>query len=60
MTKQAKVKAFPLAALGDDVRELQVKSGAPKGCDKELRLLFGRTLMASILDKAFKGELQEK
>lgn len=31
--------------------ELQVKGG------EELRPLFGRTLMASILDKAFKGEL---
>jgi hypothetical protein len=34
----AKVNAFPLAALGDDVRELQVKGG------EELRLFFGRTL----------------
>jgi len=54
----AKVNAFPLAVLGDDVREphkgviLQVKGGAPKGCDKELSVL-----MASVLDKAFKGEL---
>ncbi len=31
--------------------ELQVKS------EEELRPLFGRTLMPSILDKAFKGEL---
>jgi len=30
---------------------LQVKGG------EELRPFFGRTLMASILDKAFKGEL---
>lgn len=43
---QAKVNAFPLAALGDDVRELQVKGG------EELS-----ALMASILDKALKGEL---
>jgi len=64
---QAKVNAFPLAALGDDVREprkgviLQVKGGAPKGCDKKLRRSRTLTLspcgMASILDKAFKGEL---
>ena len=48
-----KVHAFPLAAkrLGDDVRESQVKGG------EELRSFFGRTLMASILDKAFKDEL---
>lgn len=39
------------------VRDVQSAGGAPKGCDKELRLLFGRTLMPSILDKAFKGEL---
>ncbi len=32
-------------------RELQSASG------EELRPLFGRTLMSSILDKAFKGEL---
>lgn len=32
--------------------ELQSTGGAPKGCDKELS-----ALMASILDKAFKGEL---
>ena len=54
-----KVNAFPLAAkrLGDFVRELQSASGAPKGCDKELRPFFGRTLMPSVLDRAFKGEL---
>jgi hypothetical protein len=39
---QAKVKAL---------RELQSASG------EELRPLFGRMLMPSILDKAFKGEL---
>jgi hypothetical protein len=33
------------------LRELQAASG------EELRPLFGRTLMPSILDKAFKGEL---
>ena len=48
---QAKVNAFLLASLGDDVRELQVKGG------EELRPFFGRTLMASVLDRAFKGEL---
>lgn len=33
------------------LREVQSASG------EELRPLFGRTLMPSILDKAFKGEL---
>jgi hypothetical protein len=53
----AKVNAFPLAALGDDVREphkgviLQVKGG------DELRPFVGQTLIVSILNKAFKGEL---
>ncbi len=53
MMKRAKVNAFPLVAkrLGDDVRELQVKGG------EELRTVVVRTLMASILDKAFKDEL---
>jgi hypothetical protein len=46
-----KVNAFPLAALGDYVRELQVKGG------DELRPLVGQTLMPSVLDRAFKGEL---
>lgn len=41
-----KVNAFPLTALGDDVRELQFTGG------DELS-----ALVASILDKAFKGEL---
>jgi len=31
----AMVNVFPLAALGDDVRELQVKGGAPKGVLRE-------------------------
>jgi len=45
---QAKVNALPApCCLG----QLQSASG------KELRPLFGRTLMPSILDKAFKGEL---
>ena len=48
---QAKVNAFPLAALGDDVRELQSTGG------EELRPFFGRRLMPSVLDKAFKGDL---
>jgi len=47
--RQAKVNAFPLAALGDDVWELQSAGG------EELRR--SRTLMPGILDKAFKGEL---
>jgi len=33
------------------LRELQVKGG------EGLRPFFGRTLMASVLDRAFKGEL---
>ena len=33
------------------LRELQVKGG------EELRPFVGRTLMASVLDRAFKGEL---
>jgi hypothetical protein len=33
------------------LRELQSATG------EELRLLFGRTLLPSVLDKAFKGEL---
>ena len=45
------INAFPLATLGDDVREVQSAGGA------ELRPFVGRTLMPSILDKAFKGEL---
>ena len=40
------VNAFPRAALGDDVRELQSQT------QEELD-----ALMPSILDKAFKGEL---
>lgn len=62
---QVKVNAFPLAAkrLGDDLREphkgviLQVKGG------EGLRPFVGRTLtsspcgIASVLDRAFKGEL---
>ncbi len=51
--KNAKVNAFPLATkrLGDDVRGVQVKGG------EELRPFFGQTLMPSLLDRAFKGEL---
>lgn len=53
----AKVNALPTHAFG----RLQSKGGAPKGCDKELRRSRTLTLspcgMASILDKAFKGEL---
>ncbi|MFT3894839.1 MAG: hypothetical protein QM730_24680 [Anaerolineales bacterium] len=44
---QAKVNALPAHAFG----RLQVK-----GRD-ELRPFFGRTLMASALDEAFRGEL---
>jgi len=40
-----------LQAKVNVLRELQSASG------EELRPLFGRTLMPSILDKAFKGEL---
>ena len=40
-----------MQAKVNELRELQVKGG------EELRPFFGRTLMASILDKAFKGEL---
>jgi hypothetical protein len=43
--------SLPLAPLGDFVWELQSATG------EELRPFFGRTLMASMLDKAFKGEL---
>lgn len=43
---QVMVNAFPRAALGDDVRELQSQT------QEELD-----ALMPSILDKAFKGEL---
>lgn len=50
-----------LQAKVNVLRESQVKGGAPKGCDKELRRSRTLTLspcgMASILDKAFKGEL---
>ena len=51
----AKVIALPAHAFG----RLQSASGAPNGCDiaKQLRPFFGRTLMPSVLDKAFKGEL---
>ena len=42
----ARVESIPLASLGDFVRELQSAGG------EELS-----ALMASILDKAFKGEL---
>jgi len=46
--RQAKVNALPApCSLG----RLQSASG------EELRPLFGRTRMPSILDKAFKGEL---
>ena len=44
--RQAKVNAFPLASLGDDVRGLQSAGG------EELS-----ALMPSVLDRAFKGEL---
>jgi hypothetical protein len=40
-----------LQAKVNVVRELQVKGG------EELRLFFGRTLMPSVLDRAFRGEL---
>ena len=40
-----------LQAKVNGLRELQSAGG------EELRPFFGRTLMASILDKAFKGEL---
>jgi len=40
-----------LQAKVNELRELQSASG------EELRPFFGRTLMPSILDKAFKGEL---
>jgi len=52
----AKVNALRESVLRDDVREprkgviLQVKGGAPKGCDKGLS-----ALMVSVLDRAFKG-----
>ena len=46
-----------LEAKVNALRELQSAGGAPNGCDKELRPFFGRTLMPSVLDKAFKGEL---
>lgn len=42
-----KVDVFPLASLRDFVRKLQVKSG------RELS-----ALMASVLDRTFKGELR--
>jgi hypothetical protein len=40
-----------LLANVDALRELQSASG------EELRPFFGRTLMPSVLDRAFKGEL---
>ena len=42
-----------LQAKVNALRELQSASGDAS----RLRLLFGRTLMPSVLDKAFKGEL---
>jgi len=45
---QAKVNALPALRFSG---RLQFASG------EELRPLFGRTLMPSILDEAFKGEL---
>jgi len=57
-TKQSPVRGDCFATARNDMlakvnalRELQSASG------EELRPLFGRTLMPSILDKAFKGEL---
>lgn len=45
--RQAKVNALPAHAPG----RLQSTGG------EELRQFFGRTLMSSVLDRAFKGEL---
>ncbi len=45
-SRQAKVNAFPLASLGDNVRELQSQTG------EELD-----ALLAGVFDKPFKGEL---
>ena len=46
--RQAKVNALPALCFSG---RLQSASG------EELRPLFGRTLMPSVLDRAFKGEL---
>jgi len=42
------------------LRDVLSTGGAPKGCDKELRLFAGRTLMPSVLRPqggAFRGEV---
>ena len=49
--RQARLESLPLASLGDFVRELEFATG------EELRPFFGRTLLPSVLDRAFKGEL---
>ncbi len=51
-----------LQAKVNVLRELQsppfhLGDGSQSASGEELRLLFGRTLMPSILDKAFKGQL---
>jgi hypothetical protein len=48
-----------MMAKANALRELQSTGGAPNGCDKELPLWDASqsALMASVLDKAFKGEL---
>jgi hypothetical protein len=48
---QARLAWLPLATFGDFVRELQSTAG------EESRPFFGRTLLPSVLDRAFKGEL---
>ena len=57
-----KVNAFPLAILGDDVRELQSAGGeelSPALCcwdAAQSALTLSPCEMASVLDKAFKAE----
>jgi len=53
---------YGLQAKVNTLRELQspplhLGDGSQSASGEELRPLFGRTLMPSILDKAFKGEL---
>lgn len=45
------IRGWSRMAKVNALRESQVKGG------DELRPLFGRTLMTSVLDRAFKGEL---
>ena len=54
--KSTKVKSKNNNGINLGIEVLST-GGAPNGCDNELRPFVGRTLMASIFEETFKGEL---